>query len=57
MTEQRIHKGCPVCGYQFIARENDEIICLGYHCNWREKSKRENDKQIPTASEIKRDWR
>ena len=44
---------CPKCGYLLLCRENDEIFCLRYGCDWRTKSKREDDKEIPEIQELK----
>lgn len=54
--ERRNFRGCPVCGYHLLARENDDIICLSNSCNWRVKAKRENDKNVNSISTLKSEW-
>jgi predicted nucleic acid-binding Zn ribbon protein len=46
-------KYCPVCGYGLLARENDDVFCLSQSCDWRTKSKRDEDTAIPEYQELK----
>jgi hypothetical protein len=39
-----------------LARNNEEIFCLKNECDYREKAKRDSDKDIPKFSDIKKDW-
>lgn len=50
------NKCCPKCNSKLLARQNDEIICLNYGCNWSIDSKREEDKEIPTLGYLKKEY-
>jgi predicted RNA-binding Zn-ribbon protein involved in translation (DUF1610 family) len=56
IADRRTNFGCPKCGFPMLARNNEEIFCLKNECDYREKAKRDSDKDIPKFSDIKKDW-
>ena len=54
--EKRQIKGCPICGYSLLAKENGKIICLRVGCNWTIETKRKTDENLPNFNEIKKEW-
>ena len=44
---------CPKCGYELLARYNNDIICLSQTCDRKIESKRDEDITIPEFQELK----
>jgi hypothetical protein len=52
--DRRTISGCPLCGFLLLARNESEIFCLKYGCNFKTKVRRSRDKDIPNFSELKK---
>ena len=55
-SDKRINSNCPVCGFKFLVRDNNEIHCLKAECDWKIEAKRKQDEQMPTLKDIKDTW-
>ena len=56
LINKRQIEGCPICGYKFLVRNDEEIACLSNSCKWKIKSKRKLDDNIPDMKNIKAIW-
>jgi hypothetical protein len=56
MIEERRRQACPKHGTVYICSEHGDIICVAPQCTWRKKSNRLSDKDIPSVSEVKKEW-
>lgn len=54
--DRRQIEGCPTCGYNFLARHDDEIACLRNGCSWKIMARRKSDQDKPAMGDIKKDW-
>lgn len=50
------NRKCPECGGVLLARSGTKIICLNFGCPWEIESRRDEDKEIPDLSQLKKDW-
>lgn len=53
---RRKNVACPQCGYKFLARQGDDVVCMWGDCNWRISAKRYDDYKIPLIRDLKINW-
>jgi hypothetical protein len=48
---------CPQHGKTYLWGNNNKIECSVPNCGWSVPARRETDKEIPTSTEVKENWR
>jgi len=56
-NENRKQFGCPIHDRVFLCRQDDEIICVAYGCEWKVPARRQTDTEIKTLGEVKKAFR